>query len=227
MAENVSEALVSQLDDIIKTYQQLRGRSKYDDLSDLKGPETHKLLTRARAAVERVSGRKSVYTRQVDAAIEKYGSSNPYNIPILGGIVEALKDDLLAGYLRTIQELIHAELFADFLEMASHLLNEGYKDAAAVVAGSALESHLRQLGEKNRIDIDYTTSKGDLAPKKADRLNADLAKEDVYSKLDQKNITAWLELRNKAAHGNYDEYGTQQVSLMITGIRDFITRIPA
>jgi glutaredoxin len=33
----------------------------------------------------------------------------------------------------------------------------------------------------------------------------------VYSLLDQKNITAWLELRNKAAHGEYEKYVAQQV----------------
>lgn len=64
-------------------------------------------------------------------------------------------------------------------------------------------------------------------PKKADRLNADLSGADVYSKLDQKNVTAWLDLRNKAAHGEYDKYGQQQVQLLISSIRDFITRHPS
>ena len=40
---------------------------------------------------------------------------------------------------------MHAELFADFLEMADYLLSEGYKDPAAVLGGSMLEEHLRQL----------------------------------------------------------------------------------
>ena len=71
------------------------------------------------------------------------------------------------------------------------------------------------------------TSAGSTVPKKADRLNAELAAADVYSKLDQKNVIAWLDLRNKAAHGRYPEYGLPQVNLQIAGIRDFITRNPA
>lgn len=227
MSNKISESLINQLDEVIITYKKLRNQSKYDDFSDLKGPETNKLITRARAAVERISGSKSVYTKQIEAAIDRFGSSNPYNIPILGGIVEALKEDLQAGYLVSLQELIHADLFSDFLEMSTHLINEGYKDASAVIAGSALEAHLRQLCIKNSIDIEFKNSKGGVNPKKADRLNSDLAKEEVYSKLDQKSITSWLDLRNKAAHGKYDEYVHQQVSIMITGIRDFITRVPA
>ncbi len=58
-------------------------------------------------------------------------------------------------------------------------------------------------------------------------MNADRAKIGVYSKLDQKNITAWLDLRNKAVRGNYSEYSKEQVTLLINGIRDFITRNPA
>lgn len=68
---------------------------------------------------------------------------------------------------------------------------------------------------------------GSVTPKKADLLNSELAAGNTYSKLDQKNITAWLDLRNKAAHGKYAEYTPEQVGLLIAGIRDFLTRNPA
>ena len=58
-------------------------------------------------------------------------------------------------------------------------------------------------------------------------MNAELAGANVYSKLDQKNVTAWLDLRNKAAHGKYGEYTKEQVALLIQSVRDFITRNPA
>ena len=63
-------------------------------------------------------------------------------------------------------------------------------------------------------------------PINADTLNAELVKVGAYTNLDQKNVTAWLGLRNDAAHGNYEEYGKQQVVLMIDSIRDFIARNP-
>ena len=52
-------------------------------------------------------------------------------------------------------------------------------------------------------------------PKKTDSMNNDLASADVYSKLDQKNVTAWLDLRNKAAHAQYGEYNHDQVQNLL------------
>ena len=36
---------------------------------------------------------------------------------------------------------------------------------------------------------------------------------DVYNKLDQKSVTSWLDLKNKAAHEKYSEYTKDQVVL--------------
>lgn len=40
---------------------------------------------------------------------------------------------------------------SEFLDMSQHLNEAGYKDAAAVIAGSTLESHLKELAVKNGI----------------------------------------------------------------------------
>jgi flagellar biosynthesis chaperone FliJ len=61
--------------------------------------------------------------------------------------------------------------------------------------------------------------------KKAEQLNADLVKAEIYSKLDQKAVTTWLDLRNKAAHGKYDEYEARQVEIMNQGVIEFISRV--
>lgn len=42
-----------------------------------------------------------------------------------------------------------------------------------------------------------------------------------------KQITAWLDLRNNAAHGKYDKYSIEEVKLMIAGIRNFLLAFPA
>ena len=51
------------------------------------------------------------------------------------------------------------------------------------------------------------------------------SKTGKYTVSEQKQVTAWLDLRNKAAHGKYSEYVKQQVGLMLDGVRDFIFRI--
>lgn len=164
------------------------------------------------------------YVRSFESACEKGHTSDAR---AGHGILQAVLEDLKAGYLSTLAEIVHANTFADFLEMADHLLDDGgYKDAAAVMAGSTLEAHLRNLCEKNGIDVERETRDG-VAPKKVDALNADLAREGIYTKLDQKSVTAWLDLRNNAAHGHYDQYSADQVALLIQGVRDFIARHPA
>lgn len=88
----------------------------------------------------------------------------------IAGIVRQLKQDIGDGYLSSTRELLHAETFADFLEMADHLLSEGYKDAAAVIAGSSLEVHLRNLAAKHNLTVEINGK-----AKKADQVNSDLA----------------------------------------------------
>lgn len=196
-------------------------RGHRDGYGDTK--TTLAFLTSARAVVHRITGKNSPYTKSLEEIMGRNWGDDSKIVYILG-VIESLANDYDSGYLESYSELIHGETFGNFLEMADHLFEEGYKDAAAVIAGSTLEEHLRQLCKKNSIDIEITNTKGDLVPKKADKMNSDLASTSVYEKLDQKSVTAWLDLRNKAAHGRYTEYSKEQVQLMISGIRDFLMR---
>ena len=137
------------------------------------------------------------------------------------GILNSIKNEIENGWLTSLKGLVSAEIFSDFLEMADHLLKENYKDPAAVMIGSVLEEHLRQLCNKNSIPTEDSKSG---RPKKADLLNSELAGAGVYNKLDQKNVTAWLDLRNKAAHGKNSEYNQQQVEFMMQTVTEFMTR---
>lgn len=162
-----------------------------------------------------------IYTTEITSVL---GAVNGLDDAL--GMLEALKKDLQAGYLTTMRELIHADLFGDFLEMAEHLLREGYQDPAAVLVGGVLEQHLRQLCTKHLVPVEIDNGNGP-RPKKADQMNSDLARQRCYSGLEQKQVTFWLDLRNKAAHGKYGEYSTEQVSLMLQGVQGFVARFPA
>ena len=140
------------------------------------------------------------------------------------GILLAVQNEINEGWIFSVKRLISAEIFSDFLEMADYLLDSGYKDPAAVMIGSVLESNIRQLCIDNSI-ITEAIKDNNVIFIKADKLNSDLAKASIYTKLDQKNVTAWLDLRNNAAHGNYDKYTEQQVRLMFQGVCDFLVRV--
>jgi hypothetical protein len=138
-------------------------------------------------------------------------------------ILEVIRTEISQGWLTNLKTLVTAEVFVDFIEMAEHLLSNGYKDAAAVLGGGVLEEGLRQLSRTHCIDTEIEVD-GKKVPKKADRLNTDLSKADIYNKLDQKSVVAWLDLRNKAAHGRYGEYEAAQVELMLRGVTEFLAR---
>jgi len=214
--------ILKQIDAVLETHRQLRSRSRWDDCSDLPDAEVTLVATLMCDTVNRLAPPGSQYVESVKALVERYGVHNKYIVPHTAGILRALREAYGAGYLSAVTELIHADVFADFVEMADYLLAEGYKDPAAVVVGSTLEEHLRKLCIKNGLAPDSAGR-----PKKADQLNADLAGRLVYSKLDQKSITAWLDLRNKAAHGKYSEYSKDQVAFLVQGVREFMTRLPA
>lgn len=224
MQKDLIDQFVKQIEKIEKMYETLCAKSKYDDLSDLCPEEITGIVSLVISAVNRISGSNSIYSNQLKKDLENRSSTNTLNARIVMGTLKALKEDISSGYLKSIGDLIYGEIFSDFLEMSSYLLDEGYKDPAAVIAGGTLEEHLRKLCNNYNIPIIITTQKGQ-KPKKAEQMNSDLVGKNVYSKLDQKNVTAWLDLRNKAAHAKYSEYTKEQVSTMIMGIREFISRI--
>lgn len=215
---------IKQLENILIEFDKIWSKTQYSDLSDISLQEVISILTRSKAAIVRIVGEKSEYYKDVDAAI-KLPTKLGLKLKRIIGVVQALKSDLENDYLKSLSEIIQSEVFSDYLDMAEHLLNEGYKDPAAVLVGSTLEVHLRELCVSNSIDIEIPNSKGKPTPKKADVMNADLAKASVFSSSYQKQITAWLGLRNSAAHGKYSEYTKEEISLMLQGVRQFILTV--
>jgi hypothetical protein len=221
----VTNSLLNQylahLDSLIQTY----AATSQDTNGRIPDRIAYGLLTSARTAIEKISGKQSYYTQHVEEIIAQEWHVS-YKVELVIGIVEALHTDILNGYLESFSKLVRGELFQNFLDMADYLCQQGYKDAAAVIAGSTLEAHLRQLCQNYNLDISSTASDGSVRPKKASQLNQELNKV-AYSLFDHKQVTAWLDLRNSAAHGKYDEYTTQQVIQFIEWLKDFMARNPA
>jgi hypothetical protein len=167
------------------------------------------------------SGDERTYYNEFDKQTREIGESNAR---AGRGVLVAARDEVSGGWATTVRGIVSAEVFADYMTMAEHLLEEKYKDAAAVIIGSTLEEHLRQLAVKHGIQTDITDANGKTTPKKADQLNADLKGAGVYNALVHKGVTTWLDLRNKAAHGKYKEYTEQDVDLLHKGVSNFMTQ---
>lgn len=160
------------------------------------------------------SGENSVHYKEfvLSEEMQMY-DTNPKVLKRLIPILIAAYDDLKGGFLVSFKQIVQAEVFDSELEQARSLLKSGYKNAAAVIAGVVLETAIKELCLNNSIDLEK---------KKLTRLNDDLAKAGVYNTLQQKQITALADIRNNAAHGDYEKFTHQDVETMIKDIERFL-----
>lgn len=126
-------------------------------------------------------------------------------------VFNAAYEDYKGGFLVEIKALIHAEIFENELDQARELLEKNYLAAAAVIAGTVLETALRELCDRNNIPYG-----------KINKMNADLVKVNAYNLFKSKKITALADIRNNAAHGNHNEYNGNDVQNLIKDIEDFL-----
>lgn len=144
------------------------------------------------------------------------------DVELLRGLLKALREDYAGDFMKNINELLDADLFSDILDQAAHLLSQGYGRASAVVAGVALESHLKKMCEKNSIE-----TIGEKGYVKAENLKNELSKKKIIDGTFNKSITGWLDIRNKAAHPDPEGINGGLIEPMIMGIRNLIEKHPA
>jgi hypothetical protein len=130
-------------------------------------------------------------------------------------ILQAAKDDIEGGYLQKFETLVSASVFTDFLEIAEHLLNNGYKDPAASLIGAVLEDGLRRICTNSGITL---KSKEDISS-----LGQKLLQKQVYNPLQHKQVQVWNDVRNNADHGNFGEYKADDVKNMLEGVSGFLS----
>jgi hypothetical protein len=141
------------------------------------------------------------------------------------GVLEALRDDFDKGFLDDLAAKIEAEVAADYMGQAEGLLREGQKGKndhvpAAVLSGAILEKALRSLCDQQEPKVPTVTSKGDA--KTLNPLIDDLRKAGVFNELKAKQLRSWADIRNKAAHGEFDQFTRGDVEQMVQGISNFL-----
>ena len=55
-------------------------------------------------------------------------------------------------------------------------------------------------------------------------LNQKLATKGVYTRLVQKRLAVWIDVRNAADHGKFSEYSKEDVEEMHSGVSSFLER---
>jgi hypothetical protein len=211
------DLIVEQLSEIITDRRDSANENGY-----MHDYDARRVATRARAAIKRYAPPGSPY--EADAAdVVELDHSDLWKAEQLTAIVHALRDDYAIGGLAAVEEIVHADLFDDFLGMADELLSKGFIGPASVLGGSVLEEQLRKLGGKH--DVGLTDAKG--RPKSVEVLSVDLRKAGVMTEVQRKSVTAWYAQRTEGAHGRPENLDDGEVERMIDGVRDFVARHPA
>lgn len=214
-----TEEALKQLDLLMAEFDRLKAKAQKSDLSDLT-PESPILASRLEAALDRLAPAGSTYAKTVERARTQKWHGKLHTLREVAG---ALRADIAAGWLESVMELAHADTYAGYLEMAEGLQGQGYKDAAAVIAGTSLEVHMKALATKHGIGLVAPNG----GPKKMDAVNAELKAAGVYNALEHKQVTTWLAIRNSAAHGNYGDYDQAAVKGLVDGVGNFAIKYPA
>jgi hypothetical protein len=214
-----TEAALAQLDTLLNEYNAFERRTG----TSQQNADAAKMAFRLQAAIERLTPSSSSYRQDLDRSRAARYYNSVARMIAVATIVGALRDDIAAGWLSSVIELAHADTYSDYLAMADGLAVQHYKDAAAIIAGTSLEVHLKALAAKESIGLQVPNG----LPKKASVLNDELKREGVYSALEHKQVIAWLAIRNSAAHGTYDDYDEAAVKALIEGVGNFAMKHPA
>jgi hypothetical protein len=214
---SVDKRLVARLDELIAKADQVLATHEpnppnvigFPTLDDASFSEWQ---TQSLAFLMNLLGEHHVY---VESFREKVAGGYLGSVEAGKGILMAVREDVALGYLARVKALVAAELFSDFVEMGEHLLDAGYKDPAASLAGAVLENGLQQIATEQGIKL---KAREDLSS-----LNSKCAQAGVYNRLTQKKIQVWTGVRNHADHGEFDEYSASDVGEMLAGVTDFLS----
>lgn len=102
---------------------------------------------------------------------------------------------------------IFSLIFDDLIDQAKELVMKGFKDPAAVLGRIIIETTLKDLCKKEKIEIE---DKAGLSA-----INNQLKEAGVFTKPQFKNCQINIELGNSAAHGKFEDYDESDVKKML------------
>jgi hypothetical protein len=181
-------------------------------------PRGHSVVRQAQSAIDAVEAIR--IGKRDGTGVHRYSGA----LDSFVGAFETLARLVLDGRLGTLVDAARAETEVEVLEQARTLASGGYLAAGAVLAGGALETHLRRLCERNQL-----TWKGDGSIAAYDAAIAQARNAGtavVYAKADGGQVVAWGQVRNEAAHAPGSFARTEaEVRAMLDGVTGFIARV--
>lgn len=179
--------------------------------------------TKAATLLALVVPKGHVHREAVEALPDLLESHERLQVAV--SLLRGVKDDFEKGFLDDLATAIEAEVASNYMGQAEHLLAEGQRGKfdhvpAAVLAGAVLENSLRTLCDQQQPPIAQKTPKGD--HKTLGPLIDELKKAGVFNEAKAKQLRAWADIRNLAAHGEFNQFKRGDVEAMISGINTFL-----
>jgi len=166
--------------------------------------------TNVQNLLARTFGDESIHYRNFTKHADDFDGYES-GLQVCRAILTAAREDYVGGYLFDVRALAKAEVLSDALAQGRELLAAGYKDPACILARVALEVALAEAADKRGI-----------ARGKIDKMNAELCKAGHYNMAKQKQVTAWADIGNKAAHGEWDAYTDNDARAMLDGVEGVV-----
>jgi len=150
---------------------------------------------------------------------------HPRSCSRLIAYVKALDESYRAGIFDSAVQAVEAEVSTDYMAQAENLLmGAGSRQfahvPAAVLAGAVLEDRLRRLCLRQNPPISMRRRNNQ--QKALNDFIDDLKRIGVYNEVKAKQLRAWADIRNAAAHGEFDKFSRADVDQMIPAIKTFL-----
>jgi len=129
------------------------------------------------------------------------------------GVLESASTEWSAGMMRSIEFMVAAATFDDFLDHAAAYHKGGKKTEAAVLGSAVFEDVVKRICAKHKIAATGKT---------VDPLIDDLAAAGVLTAVKAKRAKAYAGVRNHALHAEWDKLDLKDVGQMLQGVRELI-----
>ena len=223
--------VLKQLDALIETGQRLIKSfelTEHEYKSSVPEVELRVFVTSALAAIVRIAGKDSQYYGNIPRARVasplavdglKAVTDPPLSfIPTVTGVLIALRDAVVMGFLQSLESRLRANIHDDFLVQASALLDAGYHVAALVLTGGVLENHLQKMIQARGLEL----------PKKESiSTYNDLLRDNAYHQPVWRRTQSISDLRNDAAHGKGSTIASEDAKEAHAFVQRFIADHPA
>ena len=165
--------------------------------------------------IEVITGKKSVFYesfphKYVDHFERTFDEAMSHYLSVL----RALAEELQMGFLYGVEMLVARDMLDTIIEETKALLRVKYKDAAAIYCRVILETSVKKLCDNNKISYRKKEKLGSLSDK--------LRKKGFLNLPEWRQIQAWTDIGNSAAHGKFSDYTEDDVKNMLNGIENFV-----